>query len=121
MNFIFLPVQLLITLFLLFAASRAYLRFKEGTIHFGAFLFWMGLWILAIFSVFNPQFTSYVADLLGIGRGADVIIYLSIALLFYLIFRTNVLIENLRDQITQLTTKIALKKEESEQRENKKN
>lgn len=119
MNLIVLPIQLLIALFLLFAASRVYLRFREGTIHFGAFLFWMGIWILAIFSVFNPQFTSYIAEVLGIGRGADVIIYLSIAMLFYLIFRTNVLIENLKDQITQLTTKIALKDQEKKQKDKK--
>lgn len=111
MNLMLLPVQLILAFFLFFAVSRAYLRFKEGTIKFGAFLFWIGLWLLALFSIFYPDFTTYWAQLLGIGRGVDAILYISIALLFYLIFRTNVMIENLREEISRLTREIALKEE----------
>jgi len=106
---ILLPIQLFLSLFLLFAVSRAFLRFKEGVIGLGAFLFWVGLWMLAIISIFYPAFTSYIADLMGIGRGADIIIYLSIALLFYLVFRIHVMIENLEEKISRLIREIALK------------
>jgi len=117
MDLLFLPVQLILGLFLIFAASRVYLRFKEGKINLANFLFWSGLWLLALFSLFRPRFTTYLARILGIGRGADIIIYLSIALLFYLIFRTNVMMENLREEISRLTREIALK--EGEKRERK--
>jgi len=113
MNLLLLPIQLILSLFLLFAVSRVYLRFKEGTINLGTFLFWIGIWILAFFSIFHPDFTSYWAQLLGVGRGADVLIYISIALLFYLIFRTNVMIENLREEISRLVREIALKEKKS--------
>jgi len=109
MNLLLLPIQLILSLFLLFAASRVYFRFKEGTINLGAFLFWIGIWVLAFFSIFSSGFSSYWAQLLGVGRGADVLIYISIALLFYLIFRTNVMIENLREEISRLVREIALK------------
>jgi len=105
-----LPIQLIFLTFLLFAGSRAFLRLKEGNITLGAFLFWVGLWILATFSVLDPEFTSFMAKKIGIGRGTDVVIYISIALLFYLIFRTNVMMENLKHEITKLTTEIALLK-----------
>lgn len=104
----FLPIQLIFITFLIFAASRAFLRLKEGGITFGAFLFWSGLWILATFSVLNPEFTTYLAKLIGIGRGTDVVIYASIVLVFYLIFRTNVMIENLRHEISKLTSEITI-------------
>lgn len=109
MNFLILPVQIILTLFLIFAASRVYLRFKEGTISLGTFLFWFAFWLLAIFTIFYPDFTTYWAQILGIGRGADAIFYISILLLFYLIFRTNVMLENLREEISKLVREIALK------------
>ncbi len=107
-----LPIQIILILFLFFALSRVVLRLKDGGITFGAFLFWLVLWVLAIVTVLRPSFTTFLARKIGIGRGADAVLYLSIAILFYLIFRTNVIIENLRQEITRLTRKIALKEKE---------
>jgi len=39
-----------------------------------------------------------------------VVVYASILLMFYLIFRTNILLENLRHDLTELVRKLALKK-----------
>ncbi len=64
--------------------------------------------MFALAGVLAPEFTSYVAQFVGIGRGADVVIYLSIALLFYLIFRISIAIEETRREITELVRKIAL-------------
>ena len=120
MSLLLLPVQLILAFFLFFAVSRVYLRFKEGTINLGAFLFWIELWTLALFSIFYPDFTTYWAQLLGIGRGADAILYISVALIFYLIFRTNVMMENLREEISRLTREITLKEEKNEKRKKSK-
>ena len=38
------------------------------------------------------------------------VIYASIVLLFYLIFRTNVMIENLRHEISKLISEIAIER-----------
>ncbi len=104
----FLPVQIVFSLFLLFAASRVWLRLKDGSLTLTSFFFWFGLFILAIIGVFKPELTSVVALKLGINRGSDAVIYASILLLFYLIFRTNVLLENLRHDLTKLVRTIAL-------------
>lgn len=103
-----LPIQLILVGFLLFAISRVYLRAREGTLKLGEILFWGSLFAIAIFGVIDPNFTNYVANILGIGRGADVVVYISIVLLFYLIFRTNVMLENIRHEITKLVREIAL-------------
>lgn len=108
MNIIFLPVQILLSIFLLFAFTRVLLRFRDGAIGLGQLLFWSGLWILAFFTIYYPKFSTYMADLLGIGRGADVILYASVIALFYLVFRLHVLIENQRHEITKLVREIAL-------------
>jgi hypothetical protein len=104
------PMQFLLIFFLVFAISRVYLRAKEGTLKTGEILFWASIFITAIIGIIDPSFTTFVARQFGIGRGVDLVLYLSIILLFYLIFRTNVMIENLRHEITKLVQEIALLK-----------
>ncbi len=104
-----LPIQIFLTLFILFAASRAVMQFKGGSIRFGALLFWLSIWIVAIVAIFYPEETTRIARMLGIGRGVDIIVYLSIAILFYLVFRLNVYLEDIRTQISQLIREVSLK------------
>lgn len=116
MNFAILPIQVLITIALLWALSRAYLRWREKTVSAGALLFWFGIWSAAIYTVFYPDFTTFVAQVLGIGRGADVVIYGSVIILFYLVFRLHVLLEDIRHDITRLVRDIALQEKKSRPR-----
>lgn len=104
-----LPVQILLLTFVLFAASRAILQFRGGTIRFGALTFWLMVWIVAIFAIFYPEATTNFARMLGIGRGVDVVVYASIAILFYLVFRLHVYIENLRTEISRLIREVSIK------------
>jgi hypothetical protein len=109
----YLPFQIILLVFLLFAFSRVLLRFKEATISVGAFLFWTSIWVLATLSVLEPEFTTWVANKLGVGRGSDAIIYISLILLYYLVYRTNIHLENVREEITKLSRIIALKEQKS--------
>ena len=106
----FLPVQIVFGAFLLFAVSRVLLRLKDGALSLKNFIFWAGLFVVALIGVIQPELTTFVAQELGINRGSDVVVYASILLMFYLIFRTNVLLENLRHDLTELVRKLALKK-----------
>lgn len=110
---ILLPVQILLLIFVLFAASRAVLQFRGGTIRFGALSFWLMIWVVAIIAIFYPEETTRIARLLGIGRGVDVVVYASIAILFYLVFRLHVYQENIRTEISQLIREISLKEVKS--------
>ena len=105
-------LQIFLIVFILFALSRVVLRLKSKELTFGEFLFWFGLFAFALVGVIKPKFTTYAAEALGIGRGADVVIYASLVLLFYLIFRTNVLIENLKHDLTKVIQEMALKDQE---------
>lgn len=117
MNISFLPIQIILLAFLFFAISRVVLRLRDGSLTLGAFLFWLAVWVMAGLAVVEPSFTSYLASIIGIQRGTDLVIYLSLALLFYLVFRTNILIENLREEITRLTREIALKGSKKKKKE----
>lgn len=104
-------LQLLLLIFLAFALSRVVLRFKDGLIKLPEFVFWGLLFTSAIVGVVLPQETTRLAKLLGIGRGADLIVYASLATLFYLVFRIYVLMEDIRHEITSVVRKIALEKQ----------
>lgn len=119
MNLIFIPIQIILLVFLAFAISRVFLRFREASLSFGAFLFWLGIFTLAGVAVIDPSFTTFIALKIGIQRGTDVVIYLSLALLFYLVFRTNIFIENLREEITRLTREIAINKAKKKKKKKK--
>ncbi len=101
-------IQIMALVFVTFTASRAILRRIDKKISFGELVFWLAIWSGLIFVVFFPDYTSFIANLIGIGRGIDVIIYTSIGLLFYLIFRLYVKLEETDRQITQLIREIAL-------------
>ena len=109
MNVLTVPLQLFIVAFLVFAFSRVWLRVREGTIGWGMFLFWTLVWVLALAAVVKPGVTTKIANRLGVGRGVDAVLYVSIVVLFYLNFRALVLVENLRHEITRLTREIALR------------
>lgn len=116
---VLIPIQILLSLFLLFALSRVFLRFRDKAIGIGQFLFWCGLWGLAFFTIFYPDFSNYWAKVLGIGRGADVILYASVIALFYLIFRLHVRMEDLQHDITRLVREIALIPQEKQDKSRK--
>lgn len=108
MNLI-LPIQIMLLVFVLFAASRAVLQFRGGTIRFGALTFWLLIWAVALVAIFYPEETTRLAKILGIGRGVDVVVYASIAILFYLVFRLHVYLENIRTEISRLIREVAIK------------
>ena len=105
-----LIIQIILIIFFLFALSRVYLRFKGGQIRAMEFVFWSVVFSVAIAGVALPEEISKLAAILGVGRGVDLIIYASIAVLFYLVFRLYVFIEDVRHEITEVVRKIALLK-----------
>lgn len=102
-------IQIFLLIFIMFAASRVILRVKDGTITVRTSIFWLALWVLATIGILLPATTSKIASVFGVGRGVDVIVYSSLAIIFYLVFRLYVIIEDLRHEITFLVRKIALK------------
>jgi len=108
--------QFFLTLFLLFASSRVLLRFRGGILSFFSFIFWISLFGFALLLVLFPIVSGSIARFLGVGRGADVVIYVSITLLFYLIFRAYIFLEDIKHDITEIVKKQALKDAEEKQK-----
>jgi len=106
--------QIILLAFLVFALSRVLLRIKSKEITIREFIFWALIWTIAILVLLFPEIIIELSDYVGIGRGVDVIIYGSIALLFYLLFRLYVKLENIENSITKLVREVAIEKKRKE-------
>ena len=104
----FTAIQIFLLAVVIFAISRVYLRLKEGVITTRMAFFWFLIGIAALFAITLPATTTKIAEFFGVGRGVDIIVYISLALLFYLVFRIYVMIEDLRHQITYIIREVAL-------------
>ena len=105
-----LIIQILLTAFFLFAVYRVILRYTQKDLHLSALIGWLIFWLAGIVVVVFPDTTFYFAKLVGIGRGADLVVYIAIALLFYIIFRLMVRIERLEKNLTKVVRTDAIKK-----------
>src|SRR3989344_4446914 len=101
-------IQIFLVAFVVFAISRVVLRLKEKMLSTQAAFFWLLIWFAALIGILMPKTTTKIASFFGVGRGVDVIVYISLTLLFYLVFRIYVMIEDLRHEITYLIRELAL-------------
>jgi hypothetical protein len=102
-------VQILALVFFTFTLSRAFLRWRDGSLTLGELVFWGLVWVGMGVIVLAPQITTRVAGWLGVGRGSDLVLYGAVALVFYLVFRIYVMLERLEQQITTLVRHEALR------------
>lgn len=68
----------------------------------------MAVWLLALSLILVPSATNRVAEILSIGRGADVILYLTVITFLLSFFYLLHAVESQREQITLLVRRIAM-------------
>ena len=102
--------QILFSLFALFAIASVMNKKKEGLLGPKGLIFWLVFWILAGVVVLWPDSTFVLANYLGIGRGADLVVYVSLALIFFILFRLHVKLESVGRDITKVVRDKALEK-----------
>lgn len=64
-------------------------------------------WGVVLFLIWFPEIMGWLGKVTGVGRGVDVLIYLSIIFLFYYVLRQNNKIDKLQKDITKLVREIA--------------
>jgi small membrane protein len=102
------PVQFLLLAFVLVAFISVIRSYTHRGMQRRNFLFWILVWSGTAAVITFPDATSFVAYLLGIGRGADLIIYASLLISFYLILRVHLTLSRLEQEITEIVRAIAL-------------
>lgn len=109
-------IQFLIVAFALFAIARTFRQFKKGKLTLAFLFLWIVFWLIVGVVVVLPQTTDTLARLVGVGRGVDAIMYVSIIALFYAVFRLLVRIEDVEREITKLVRKLAMEEVDKEKK-----
>lgn len=102
-------IKILVTLFVLFAVSRVVLRYRDGSIGTLAMVGWGCVWLGVEAFVWWPKVSDILARSIGIGRGLDALVTISVVVLFYSVFRIYIKLEFIEHELTSLVRALALK------------
>lgn len=100
--------QLLLSILILFVLWRTYAAYKKRNLSETFIFVWGIFWLGVLILVFKQDLVSRVATTLGISRGVDLVIYVSLIVIFFLIYKILILIDDLNSKITQMVRKNAI-------------
>ncbi len=103
-------LEIFIIVFAFFAISRVLLRFRDKKVSIAETFFWLCLWLGLITLALIPDLLTIFTKSVGISRPVDFAVYLSLVLLFYLLFRLYVKSETLEQDLTKVVREIAIKR-----------
>jgi small membrane protein len=97
-----LPLLVLFMIATGVATARHRLTVRAGVL-------WIVLWTAAAVSIAHPETLVTIARFLGIGRGTDLVLYLSILFMFVAMFLIYLRFRRMDEQITMLVRHIAIR------------
>ncbi len=100
--------QIIGVIFSIFAWSRVVLRFKDKNISIFELAFWSLVWGGVIIIALFPGVFTQISFFFGIGRGVDILLYVGMIVLFYLLFRLYVKLDTQQKEITKLVRELAI-------------
>jgi len=99
-------IAIAIVLFFIFRLS---IQKRKNSIGRTEFYLWLFFWLISASGIlFIKKIVNFVAYLGFSSSGIDVLLYLAIAVLFYLLFRIRIKMEKIEKDITTLVRKISI-------------
>lgn len=102
-------IQLLLISAFALATVNLWRRERSGQLNRLSAVLWSLVWLSATVVVALPDTASWFASRVGVGRGADAVTYVAVALLYYLVFRLFVSQRKLESDVTKLVKELALR------------
>ncbi|MFH1078415.1 MAG: DUF2304 domain-containing protein [Patescibacteria group bacterium] len=102
-------IQLILVVSMVLALAMTWRRARQDVIAKREALAWSALWVAAAVVVLLPSVASRAASLVGVGRGADLVVYASVVVLFMLVFKLFIQHQKLERNLTDLVRREALK------------
>ncbi|MFA5644020.1 MAG: DUF2304 domain-containing protein [Patescibacteria group bacterium] len=100
-------IAILILIFFIFKLGR---EWKKKSITINEFFFWLIFWSIGVVIIlFIKPIDKLVMDLGFSSSGINLVFYVAVLMLFYLIFRMRLRMVKMEKDITELSRKISLK------------
>jgi len=109
----FMLIQIITIIIVLFLLVRVGSQLKRKQITLKEALLWGLVWFGVGVVVLYPKLTDRLAAQIGLqsAKGIDLVVYLAVAVVFYLVFRLFVRLEKMEHDITKIVRHVALKNE----------
>ena len=103
--------QILAIIIAIVAILLIFDRFHKKKTSFQTFILWVVLWIVLTTFAIIQESSTFLANMIGIGRYLDLVIIFGIIGSYYLILRLYLKFEKIDQEITELVRKITMDKE----------
>jgi len=100
--------QVILSAIVLFILFKTYHAYKKDKISTSFALLWVWFWMLVLLFINWQSLLTRIANFIGIGRGVDLATYISIILIFYLIYKIFTKLEDINHKLTKIIRQKAL-------------
>jgi len=104
------PIQIAAVIVAVIHIARVLALWKAKKVTLKAFIFWFLVWFAVLLIVFFTPAIDALSRPIGVGRGIDLVVYIAILVLFYLVFQMNMRFDKVEGEITKLVREIAKRK-----------
>jgi len=99
--------QIFLIAFSFLTILRSWRQYRRQRVSRSWFFIWSSLWLVVLFACASPKTLDLFALWVGVGRGADLFVYLSILILFTFVFRLLQKVNHLEKDLTRLVRALA--------------
>lgn len=100
--------QILWSVLIIFVIVRLFAQFHKKHITLFPFLFFLLAWGIVLFLNWNNALLNRLGHMLGIERGATILVYTALSILFYYVFISMMKFHKLEQEISRLVKKDAV-------------
>lgn len=102
-------LPILVSLFVLVMLAKLFKQRRDHKLSTMSLIAWLILWLVVLLVFWQPEITSSLALMLGVQRGADLVIYLAIIVMLYLLYRIFVRLNKIEEDISKVVRSEAIK------------
>ena len=100
--------QIALVAFAVFAIFKTWKQYRARKVSKYWLLVFGLFWIVVAVVAITPQTTDIIAAEVGVGRGADLLVYVGVVVLFYIVHRLILKQQQLSDEMTELVRQTAI-------------
>lgn len=104
--------KIFLIVFSLYAILRTKKQYEKKQASWYWAMVWSAVWVFVIAVALMPRATDAVAAFAGVGRGADLLVYIAVIFLIYATYRSMAHQQKMSEDITELVRKIAVDRPE---------
>ena len=113
------PIQIILLLVFAGIVVKTFQNYRRDAITTREFFLWACLWGIGGVLVLFPDVMQTIANIVGIGRGVDLVVYLALMILFIALFYVLVRLERIERDITKIVRSLALREKSTQNEERK--